>query len=166
MWQGALKVRISYNGLIRARYALFRQLQRLSLAYHRSHTQGDAINRLVNNTGGVQQAFNLVQGVFVNVATLVVIAIVMLGMNVRLALVALFDRPAVGVGDPRLRPGHDRPGPPRCGVRRGTDDRRAAIGGPGPPHPVLRAGGSGVQGLSRPGRERARPRGRRSTGRS
>lgn len=89
VWQGTLKVRISYNGLVRARGALFRQLQRLSLAYHRSHTQGDAINRLVHNTTGVQQAFNLVQGAFVNIATLVVIAIVMFGMNVRLALVAL-----------------------------------------------------------------------------
>jgi ABC-type multidrug transport system fused ATPase/permease subunit len=52
VWQGALKVRISYNGLSRARCALFRQFQRLSLSYHRSHTQGDAINRLVHNTTG------------------------------------------------------------------------------------------------------------------
>ena len=89
VWQGALKVRISYNGLTRARYALFRQLQRLSLSYHRSHTQGDAINRLVHNTSGVQQAFNLLQGAFVNVVTLLIIAVIMLGMNVRLALIAL-----------------------------------------------------------------------------
>ena len=89
VWQGMLKVRISYNGLSRARCALFGQLQRLSLSYHRSHTQGDAINRLVHNTTGVQQAFNLMQGAFVNVATLAVIAVLMFGMNVRLALVAL-----------------------------------------------------------------------------
>src|SRR4051794_30923809 len=89
VWQGALKVQVSYNGLSRARNALFRQLQRLSLSYHRSHTQGDAINRLVQNTAGVQQAFNLIQGAFVNLVTLLVIAVIMLGMNVRLALVAL-----------------------------------------------------------------------------
>jgi len=89
VWQGALKVRISYNGLIRVRCALFRQFQRLSLSYHRSRPQGDAINRLVNNTSGVQQAFNLVQGAFVNLVTLLVIAVVMIGMNLRLALVAL-----------------------------------------------------------------------------
>jgi ABC-type multidrug transport system fused ATPase/permease subunit len=89
VWQGVLKVRISYAGLLRVRGALFRQFQRLSLAYHRSHAQGDAINRLVNNTMGVQSAFNLVQGAFVNVATLLVITVILLGMNVRLALVAL-----------------------------------------------------------------------------
>ena len=89
VWQGALKVRISYNGLIRVRSQLFRQLQQLSLSYHRSHPQGDAINRLVHNTQGVQSAFNLVQGAFVNLATLLVIAVILLGMNWRLALVAL-----------------------------------------------------------------------------
>ena len=89
VWQGALKVRISYNGVIRVRCALFRKLQGLSLAYHRSHTQGDAINRVVYNTNSIQSAFNLVQGAFVNVVTLIVIAVIMLGMNVRLALVAL-----------------------------------------------------------------------------
>ena len=89
VWQGALKVRISYAGLLRVRCDLFRQFQRLSLAYHRSHAQGDAINRLVHNTVGVQSAFNLVQGAFVNVATLAVITVILLGMNVHLALVAL-----------------------------------------------------------------------------
>src|SRR5688500_3241853 len=89
VWQGALKVRISYNGLLRVRRDLFRQFQRLSLAYHRSHPQGDAINRIVHNTSGVQSAFNLVQGAFVNVATLLVITVILLAMNVRLALVAL-----------------------------------------------------------------------------
>jgi ABC-type multidrug transport system fused ATPase/permease subunit len=89
VWQGALKVRISYGGLLRVRCALFRQFQRLSLSYHRSHTQGDAINRLVQNTVGVQQAFNLIQGAFVNVVTLLVITVILLGMNAHLALVAL-----------------------------------------------------------------------------
>ena len=89
VWQGALKVRISYNGLLRVRRELFRQFQRLSLSYHRSHPQGDAINRIVHNTSGVQSAFNLVQGAFVNVATLLVITVILLAMNVRLALVAL-----------------------------------------------------------------------------
>ena len=89
VWQGALKVRISYGGLLRVRSDLFRQFQRLSLAYHRANPQGDAINRLVNNTMGVQSAFNLIQGAFVNVATLLVITVILLGMNVHLALVAL-----------------------------------------------------------------------------
>ena len=89
MWQGVLKVRIGYNGLVRARAALFRQLQHLSLDYHRTHPQGDAIYRLTQSTTGVHAAFTLVQGLFVNLATLVVLACVMLSLNWRLALVAL-----------------------------------------------------------------------------
>ena len=89
MWQGTLKVTIGYNGLVRARAALFRKLQQLSLGYHRSHPQGDAIYRLTQSTTGVHAAFTLVQGMFVNVATLFVLAAVMLSLNWRLALVAL-----------------------------------------------------------------------------
>jgi ABC-type multidrug transport system fused ATPase/permease subunit len=89
MWQGVLKVKVGYNGLVRARSALFRKLQQLSLGYHRSHPQGDAIYRLTQSTTGVHAAFTLVQGMFVNVATLLVLAAVMLSLNWRLALVAL-----------------------------------------------------------------------------
>src|SRR5215213_2615735 len=89
MWQGVLKVTVGYNGLVRVRSALFRKLQELSLGYHRSHPQGDAIYRLTQATMGVHGAFTLVQGVFVNAATLLVLTCLMLSMNWRLALVAL-----------------------------------------------------------------------------
>jgi len=89
MWQGVLKVTVGYNGLVRVRSALFRKLQELSLAYHRSHPQGDAIYRLTQATTGVHGAFTLVQGLFVNFATLLVLTFLMLTMNWRLGLVAL-----------------------------------------------------------------------------
>jgi ATP-binding cassette, subfamily B, bacterial len=89
MWQGVLKVIVGYNGLVRVRSALFRKLQELSLAYHRSHPQGDAIYRLTQATMGVHGAFTLVQGMFVNLATLLVLAVLMLTLNWHLALVAL-----------------------------------------------------------------------------
>src|SRR5687767_12220835 len=89
MWQGVLKVQIGYNGLVRVRSALFRKLQELSLGYHRARPQGDAIYRLTQATMGVHSAFTLVQGMFVNFATLVVLACIMFTMSWRLALVAL-----------------------------------------------------------------------------
>ena len=89
MWQGVLKVQIGYNGLIRVRSALFRKLQELSLGYHRARPQGDAIYRLTQATMGVHSAFTLVQGMFVNLATLVVLACIMFTMSWRLAVVAL-----------------------------------------------------------------------------
>ena len=46
LWQGYLKVVIGYNGLLRVRSDLYRQLQSLSIAYHRSRPQGDAIYRI------------------------------------------------------------------------------------------------------------------------
>ena len=89
MWQGVLKVTIGYNGLARARSALFRKLQELSLGYHRGRPQGDAIYRLTQATLGIHGAFTLVQGMFVNLATLLVLACIMFTMSWRLALVAL-----------------------------------------------------------------------------
>ena len=89
MWQGVLKVTVGYNGLVRVRSALFGKLQELSLGYHRGRPQGDAIYRLTQATMGVHGAFTLVQGMFVNVATLLVLACLMMSLNWRLALVAL-----------------------------------------------------------------------------
>src|SRR5437870_2407793 len=41
---------VNYNGLIRVRRDLYRKLQALHLAYHRSQPQGDAIYRLSADT--------------------------------------------------------------------------------------------------------------------
>ncbi len=93
MWQTLLKIRIGYNGLVRVRCDLFRKLQELSLSYHRSKPQGDAIYRLSYDTTGFQGAVNTVTGILVNVATLITMAVIMFTMNWQLALVALSVAP-------------------------------------------------------------------------
>src|SRR5579872_5976725 len=66
-------VNIGYNGLIRVRCDLFRKLQQLSLGYHRSQPQGDAIYRLSYDTGGFQTILNvLLNNVLVSGVTLLV----------------------------------------------------------------------------------------------
>ena len=61
LWQGYYKIVIGYNGLLRVRCDLYRKLQELSLSYHRSHPQGDAIYRVAQDTYGILNAFNVGQ---------------------------------------------------------------------------------------------------------
>ena len=94
MFQTLLNIRIGYGGLMRVRCELFRKLQQLSLAYHKSQPQGDAIYRLSWDTYGVQ---NIVQGfiqtVLLNLLTLAFMLLVMLNNSVKLTLVALAVAP-------------------------------------------------------------------------
>jgi len=96
MFQTLLGIRIGFAGLMRVRCDLFRKLQELSLAYHRSQPQGDAIYRLSWDTYGIQ---NVVQGfmqsVIVNVLTLFFMVIIMLSNNWRLTMVALVAVPVL-----------------------------------------------------------------------
>ena len=87
--QTLVNIRIGYNGLMRVRCDLFRKLQELSLAYHRSQPQGDAIYRLSYDTLGFQGVLNVLVGILVNAVTLFAMAGIMLGMNWRLTLVSL-----------------------------------------------------------------------------
>ena len=87
--QTLVNIRIGYNGLMRVRCDLFRKLQELSLAYHRSQPQGDAIYRLSYDTLGFQGVLNVLVGIVVNVVTLVAMTAIMLGMNWRLTLISL-----------------------------------------------------------------------------
>jgi subfamily B ATP-binding cassette protein MsbA len=87
--QTLVNIRIGYNGLMRVRCDLFRKLQELSLAYHRSQPQGDAIYRLSYDTLGFQSVLNVLMGLLVNVITLVAMAWIMFGMNWRLTLISL-----------------------------------------------------------------------------
>ena len=86
--QTLVNIRIGYNGLMRVRCDLFRKLQELSLAYHRSQPQGDAIYRLSYDTLGFQGVLNVLVGIVVNLVTLVAMAGIMLGMNWRLTLIS------------------------------------------------------------------------------
>ena len=93
--QGFYKIRIGYNGQLRVRCDLFRQLQRLSLSFYRSHAQGDLIYRLSTDTNGFVAAFNVVFGVVVNSVTLVFMMFVMFAMSWRLAVVAVSITPVL-----------------------------------------------------------------------
>jgi subfamily B ATP-binding cassette protein MsbA len=95
--QTLVNIRIGYNGLMRVRCDLFRKLQELSLAYHRSQPQGDAIYRLSYDTLGFQALLNVLVGILVNVVTLVAMAGIMLQMNGRLTLIALAVIPLLAV---------------------------------------------------------------------
>ncbi|MGA2443648.1 MAG: ABC transporter ATP-binding protein [Tepidisphaeraceae bacterium] len=94
MSQRLIGVNIGYNGLIRVRCDLFRKLQELSLGYHKSQPQGDAIYRLSYDTGGFQTILNvLINNVLVSAITLIVMTVLMLQMNWQLTLITLSVAP-------------------------------------------------------------------------
>ena len=95
LWQGYLKIVIGYNGLLRVRSDLYRKLQALSLAYHQTRPQGDAIYRISYDAYGVLNAFNVIQTIFVNAIVLVCMAAIMLSMNWRLGLIAVAVMPVL-----------------------------------------------------------------------
>ncbi len=89
-----LNIKIGYGGLMRVRCDLFRKLQELSLAYHRSQPQGDAIYRLSWDTFGFQTILNVfVQNILVSSITLIVMTGIMLSKNWKLTLLSLSVAP-------------------------------------------------------------------------
>lgn len=84
-----LNIRIGYNGLMRVRCDLFRKLQALSLAYHKSQPQGDAIYRVSYDSLGFQSLLNTVVGIAINAVTLIAMAGLMFSMNWKLTLLAM-----------------------------------------------------------------------------
>jgi ABC-type multidrug transport system fused ATPase/permease subunit len=93
MFRTLLAIRIGYNGLVRSRVELFRKLQQLSIGYHRSQSQGDAIYRVSYDAYGFQQVFNVFVLVVVNGLTLLVMAWIMFSMDWKLTLCALAIAP-------------------------------------------------------------------------
>lgn len=94
MFQTLLGIRVGYGALMRVRCDLFRKLQQLSLAYHKSQPQGDAIYRLSWDTYGVQTVVQgFIQTTFTNVFTLIAIAATMLSQNIRLTIVSFAIAP-------------------------------------------------------------------------
>ncbi|MGF1632735.1 MAG: ABC transporter ATP-binding protein [Phycisphaerae bacterium] len=94
-WQTQLSITIGYLGRTRVQEALFQKLQALSLKYHRSQPQGDAIYRLSYDTHGFQGILNVFTGALVNVLTLVFMLVAMVNMEWRLTLIALVVVPAL-----------------------------------------------------------------------
>lgn len=84
-----VSIRIGYNGLLRVRCDLFQKLQSLSLAYHKSQPQGDAIYRLSYDSLGFQSLLNALVSVLVNAVTLVAMTWIMFTMNWKLTIIAL-----------------------------------------------------------------------------
>lgn len=94
MIQRILNAQVGYNGLMRVRCDLFRKLQELSLGYHKSQPQGDAIYRLSYDTGGFQTILQvLINNVLVSSITLIFMTWLMLTMNWKLTLITLSVAP-------------------------------------------------------------------------
>src|SRR3712207_9140438 len=60
---------INYNGLVRVRCDLYRKLQSLHLAYHKSQPQGDSIYRVGSDTFGFQTLLQVLVQTMVAVVT-------------------------------------------------------------------------------------------------
>jgi subfamily B ATP-binding cassette protein MsbA len=96
MVQTLLGIKVGYQGLMKVRCELFRKLQELQLAYHRSQPQGDAIYRLSYDAFGFQSILNLfVQTMLISVLTLVMMTWIMLCTNWQLTVIALAVAPPV-----------------------------------------------------------------------
>jgi ABC-type multidrug transport system fused ATPase/permease subunit len=90
MIQTLVGIKVGYQGLMKVRCDLFRKLQELSLAYHRSQPQGDAIYRLSYDAFGFQTILNLaVQTILVSALTLAMMLWFMFSMSWQLTLIAL-----------------------------------------------------------------------------
>ncbi|MFN4242441.1 MAG: ABC transporter ATP-binding protein [Tepidisphaerales bacterium] len=89
MTQTLLHIRIGYDALMALRCDVFRKLQELSVGYHRSQPQGDAIYRLQWDTFGIQSLYNVLFGSLGHVVTLAMMLAVMLSFDWRMTLLSL-----------------------------------------------------------------------------
>jgi subfamily B ATP-binding cassette protein MsbA len=88
---------INYGGLMRVRCDLYRKLQALNLAYHRSQPQGDAIYRLSTDTFGCQNVLNVMVAGVVAVVTLLVMTGVLWARSGTLTVLAFSIMPPLAV---------------------------------------------------------------------
>ncbi|HLL88325.1 MAG TPA: ABC transporter ATP-binding protein [Tepidisphaeraceae bacterium] len=91
--------RINYAGLMRVRFELFNKLQHLSLAYHRTHPQGDALYRLNSDTYGPQTILGVLMGVVIAAVTLAVVAWILWTRHPALTLVAFSITPLLAAAN-------------------------------------------------------------------
>lgn len=88
---------INYSGLMRIRCELYRKLQSLNLAYHRSQPQGDALYRLSTDTFGCQTILNVLVSTGVAAVTLLSMAWSLTSRNTMLTLLAFSIAPLLAV---------------------------------------------------------------------
>jgi ABC-type multidrug transport system fused ATPase/permease subunit len=86
--QTLVSSQVNYNGLLRVRCDLYRKLQALSVSYHKSQPQGDAIFRLSSDTFGCQTILGVAVSTFVAVGTLAVMSCVLATRSLPLTLLA------------------------------------------------------------------------------
>jgi ATP-binding cassette subfamily B protein len=91
--QTVVRNRVNYAGLLRVRCDLFRKLQALSLDYHKSRPQGDAIHRLNSDTYGCQNVLNVLVSTVVAGLTLVSMTAVLGSRSPALTLLAFSIAP-------------------------------------------------------------------------
>lgn len=88
--QSLVTIKIGFSGLMRVRSELFQKLQALSIGYHKSTPQGDAIYRLSNDAYGFQAILNtFMNAILMSVIVLLVMTGIMLSLSWQLALIAL-----------------------------------------------------------------------------
>ena len=88
-WQTIVSIRIGLRGMMRVRCDLFRKLQEMSLGYHHSQPQGDAIYRVAWDTYGFQGVLNVMVAVLVNAMTLILMTAISISINWKLTLLSL-----------------------------------------------------------------------------
>ena len=93
--QTILSIRVGLNGMMRARCDLFRKLQELSVGYHRSQPQGDAIYRVAWDTYGFQGVLNVLVTILVNFLTLILMAVLAFGISWKVTLLSLVVVPPI-----------------------------------------------------------------------
>jgi ABC-type multidrug transport system fused ATPase/permease subunit len=97
--QTVVSNQVNYNGLMRVRCDLYRKLQALNLAYHRSQPQGDAIYRLNSDAFGCQTILNVVVSTAVAAVTLVVMTCVLSTRSGSLTVLAFSILPGLAVAN-------------------------------------------------------------------
>jgi ABC-type multidrug transport system fused ATPase/permease subunit len=97
MLQTIVSNHINYNGLMRVRCDLYRKLQSLNLAYHKSRPQGDVIYRVSSDTFGFQAILQVLIATLVASLTLVVMMSVLMSRSVPLTLAALSIAPPLAL---------------------------------------------------------------------
>jgi subfamily B ATP-binding cassette protein MsbA len=97
--QALVANKINYNGLMRVRCDLYRKLQALNLAYHRSVPQGDAIYRLSSDTFACQTILQTLITAVVAAVTLVTMGAVLMSRSAPLTLLALSVAPMLAVAN-------------------------------------------------------------------
>jgi subfamily B ATP-binding cassette protein MsbA len=97
--QTVVSNQINYNGLMRVRCDLYRKLQALNLAYHRSQPQGDAIYRLSSDAFGCQTILSVIVSGIVAVGTLGVMTWVLASRSVSLTLLAFSIMPLLAIAN-------------------------------------------------------------------